>query len=208
MDKMNIRITFTEDVLGLSPSNKDIYREFIASKSEDASTVEEEVATIGVDGVVEKGKTVFPRTENGEPFLYDYQIKGFFKDTCGGLKRVKGTVSNGMTAYKKIIDKLIFPTPRQIVFQNYGEIGECQRPLRAQTAQGERVSLAISEQVNAGAYVEFTVEMFDGGLRKSLIEWLDYGKYSGISQWRNSGKGRFVWEELDDDGNVIGGNKK
>ena len=29
-------------------------------------------------------------------------------------------------------------------------------------------------------------------------EWLDYGRLNGIGQWRNSGKGRFVWEELSD----------
>ena len=34
--------------------------------------------------------TVFPRTEDGRPFLYDYQIKGFFKDACGCLSRVAG----------------------------------------------------------------------------------------------------------------------
>ena len=39
-------------------------------------------------------------------------------------------------------------------------------------------------------------------------EWLDYGMYRGLGQWRNSGKGRMVWEELDDGGNVIGGNAK
>lgn len=32
------------------------------------------------------------------------------------------------------------------------------------------------------------------------------GKFNGYGQWRNSGKGRFLWDELDKDGNVIGGN--
>ena len=39
--------------------------------------------------------TVFPRNENGEPVLYDYQIKGFFKDSCGMLARVGGKASQG-----------------------------------------------------------------------------------------------------------------
>lgn len=39
-----------------------------------------------------------------------------------------------------------------------------------------------------------------------MREWLDYGKWSGIGQWRNSGKGRFLWAELGKDGEVVGGN--
>lgn len=27
-------------------------------------------------------------------------------------------------------------------------------------------------------------------------EWLDYGALKGMGQWRNSGRGRFVWEEI------------
>lgn len=197
MKTMKVKLTFTEPILGTCPADEEVYRNFIAAKAPDASTLEEEVAAIGVDGVVEKGLTVFPRTDDGKPFLYDYQIKGFFKDTCGGLKRVKGTVSSGIKAYKKEIDKLIFPQPRQIAFEYDGEIGFCQRPLRAQTMQGERVSLAISEQIPAGASVVFDIELFSDNHEKAVREWLDYGKYSGIGQWRNSGKGRFTWEEVE-----------
>lgn len=31
----------------------------------------------------------------------------------------------------------------------------------------------------------------------AIREWLDYGKLRGIGQWRNSGKGRFEWEEIE-----------
>lgn len=196
MKQINIRITFTEPLLGTSPANEDIYRDFIGSKAPDAATVDDEVAAIGADSVVEKGMTVFPRDENGRPFLYDYQIKGFFKDTCGGLRKVKGTESSKIKAYKKEIDRLIFPEPRCIPIQFDGDVGECQRPLRAQTAQGERVSLAISEEIPAGASIEFSVVCLSDDHEKAVREWLDYGKYSGIGQWRNSGKGRFAWEEI------------
>lgn len=203
---MKVRLTFTEPVLGTSPANEDIYREFIASKAEDAATIEEEVAALGADAVAEKGMTVFPKLDDGTPYLYDYQIKGFFKDTCGGLRKVKGTVSSGIKAYKKEIDKLIFPEPRRIPFLGYDHIDVCQRPLRAQTAQGERVSLAMSEEIPAGASIEFEIVCLHPDHEKAVREWLDYGKYSGIGQWRNSGKGRYLWQELDADGNVIGGN--
>lgn len=207
MEKINVRITFVESVLGTSPANEDVYRDFIGTKAPDAATVDDEVAAIGVDAVVEKGKTIFPKFEDGKPFQYDYQIKGFFKDTCGGLRKVPGTKSSKIKAFKKEIDKLVFVTPRCIPIEFEGSIGECQRPLRAQTAQGERVSLAISEEIPAGATMTFTVNCFLKEYVDVVREWLEYGQWSGLGQWRNSGKGKFIWEELDDDGNVIGGNK-
>lgn len=208
MKQIKVKITFTEPILGTSPSNPDIYREFIGSKAKDAAGIEDEVAAIGADAVAEKSMTVFPRLDDGTPFLYDYQIKGFFKDTCGGLRKVKGTASEKIKAYKKEIDKLIFPEPRTIPLLFDGQIRECQRPLRAQTAQGERVSLAMSEEIPAGATCEFTIVCLCDEHEKAVREWLDYGRFSGIGQWRNSGKGRLVWDELDAEGNVIGGNNQ
>ena len=196
MKKITVKLTLTEPILGTSPTNPDIYREFIGSKSPDAMSVEDEVAALGADAVADKGMTVFPRLDDGTPFLYDYQIKGFFKDTCGGLRKVKGTASEKIKAYKKEIDKLIFPEPRTIPLLFDGNIRECQRPLRAQTAQGERISLAMSEEIPAGATCEFSVVCLCDDHEKAVREWLDYGRYSGIGQWRNSGKGRFVWCEI------------
>jgi hypothetical protein len=193
---LKVKITFTESILGTSPANEDIFREFIASKAPDADTIEDEVAALGVEEVTEKGTTVFPRNTEGLPFLYDYQIKGFFKDTCGGLRKVKGSESSKIKAYKKEIDKLIFVSPREIPFSDLTEIRYCQRPLRAQTAQGERISLAMSEELAAGCSITFEIECLCEDHADAVREWLDYGRYSGIGQWRNSGKGRFVWEEI------------
>lgn len=196
MKKLHLKITFTEPLLGTSPANDDIYRDFIGSKAHDAQSVEDEVAALGVDAVAEKGMTVFPRMEDGRPFLYDYQIKGFFKDSCGGLRKVKGSESSKIKAYKKEIDKLIFPQPRQIPVDFTGEMQKCERPLRASTAQGERISLACSEQIPAGATCQFDVVLLSDDHEKLVREWLDYGCLSGIGQWRNSGMGRFTWEEI------------
>lgn len=195
---MRVKLTFLEPVLGTWPSNENIARDFIASKAPDASTIEDEIAAIGADAVAEKGKTVFPRAD-GQPIFYDYQIKGFFKDACGMLARVKGTKSSALRAYRKIIDGLIFVEPRMIPIMVNGDIGECQRSLRAQTAQGERTGLANSEEIPAGSSIEFEVVFFDEKThREAALEWLDYGRMRGLGQWRNSGKGRFAWEVLKD----------
>ena len=208
MKKIKVKLTLMEGMLGTSPANEDVYREFIGSKAEDAATVEDEVAALGVDAVVEKGRTIFPRMEDGTPFLYDYQIKGFFKDACQMLSRLTGkdpetgkkkkavNESGKITAYKKVIDGLIFPQPRKIPIVFDGEIGDCQRPLRAQTAQGERVSLASSDEIPAGATLTFNILCLDENHIPAVKEWLDYGALRGLGQWRNSGKGRFTWEEV------------
>lgn len=196
MKEIKVKITFFEDVLGMSPANENIYRDFIGSKSPDAASVDEEVEALGAEAYTEKQMTVFPK-ENGIPFIWDYQIKGFFKDACGGLRKVKGSMSSKEKAYKKTIDKLIFPEPRKIFFEDFGTIGECQRPLRASTPQGERISLAISEEIKAGASITFSVVCLCDENVDLVREWLDYGKYSGFAQWRNSGKGRFTWEEVE-----------
>lgn len=87
-----------------------------------------------------------------------------------------------------------------------GDMGTCQRPLRANTPQGERISLASSETVPVGTTMEFTVQCMVDSHVKLIKEWFDYGELRGFSQWRNSGKGRYVWDELDKNGNIIGGN--
>lgn len=198
MKELKIRITFTEEVLGTSSNNPEIHDEFIASKAPDAPSRAEEVEALGVDEVVEKSMTVFPKLEDGTPFVWDYQIKGFFKDTCGALRKVTGSLSSKIKAYKKEIDGLVFVKERKIPFQNYGKIGECQRPLRGQTAQGERIALAHSETVPADSYIDLTIVCLKDDMMKAVKEWLDYGKFRGLGQWRNSGKGRFEWQEINE----------
>ena len=128
--------------------------------------------------------------------FWDYQFKGFFKDACGMLRNVDKTESKKLKAYKKKIDGLIFVEPRKIPIVFDGEIGNCQRPLRAQTLQGERIALANSETIPAGASCEINVVCLQDDLEDAVIEWLDYGKRRGMAQWRNSGKGTFTYELL------------
>lgn len=205
---MKVKITFCEEILGTLPNTEEVFREFIGAKSPEAMSIEDEVAALGADEVAEKGSTVFPRTNGGVPFLYDYQLKGFFKDACSMLARLTGKDDKGkklkavnesgkLTAHKKIIDGLIFVKPREIELHFDGEIGKCERPLRAQTAQGERIALASSESIPAGAWFECEIVCLNPEHEKAAREWLDYGELRGIGQWRNSGKGRFVWEEIE-----------
>ena len=207
MKKIKVRITFTEEILGTASGDPKLHEEFVASKAPNAQSMEEEVAALGVDEVVRNGMTVFPRDDQGRPFLWDYQIKGFFKDACSMLSRCGGKDSSGkkaevnesskIKAYKKIIDGLIFVNPRRIPFIFDGQVGSCQRPLRAQTAQGERIAIANSETVPAGAYIDVEIVLLNSEYEAAVIEWLDYGALRGIGCWRNASKGRFEYQILD-----------
>lgn len=196
MKTMKVKLTFTTEVLGTSASNPDIHAAYIASKAPDAPKREEEIAALGVDEVVEKSMTIFPRNEDGIPILYDYQVRGFFKAKCSALRKIPGTKSSKCKAFKKQIDELIFVQPRTIPLIFEGDVGTCQRPLRAETPQGARVALANSETVPAGTTCEFEVVcMLDEDIAM-VREWLDHGQWNGMCQWRNGGKGRFSWEEI------------
>ena len=203
METMRVRLTFIDDILGTASADPEIHRTYIASKAPDAPSKEEEVAAIGVDGVEEKSMTIFPRDEDGNPVLWNYQIRGFFKSACSALKPVKGSKSSGLKAHKKQIDLRIFVfsdandrSNRAIPFKINGDMGNCQRPLRAQTMQGERVALANSESIPAGSSVEFDIVMLEDNDKDLVKEWLDFGSLNGIGQWRNSGRGAFTWEEI------------
>ena len=100
MKEIKIKVTFIEEVLGTASNDKDIHEDFIASKAPDAPSREEEVEAVGVEEVIAKGKTVFPKDEDGCPIFWDYQWKGFFKDSCGALRKVKGTESSKLTDRK------------------------------------------------------------------------------------------------------------
>ena len=118
MKRMNIKITLTNEMLGTASADPEIHKTYIASKGPDAATLEEEVAALGTDEVAKKAMTVFPRLENGQPFMWNYQLKGFFKDACSALQRCKGSEmakeSLKFKAFKKIIDGCIFVEPRKI----------------------------------------------------------------------------------------------
>lgn len=197
MESLKVELTFTEKILGTANSNPEIHRDYIASKAPDAKTKEEEIEELGVDEVERKDMTVFPRMEDGRPFLYDYQIKGFLKNAARMLKKVPGTKVKGIKAHIQLIDGLLFIEERKIPLIFDGEVGNLQRPLRASTPQGERVALANSETCPAGTKITFTFLALNKEAESVIPELLDYGKLNGIGCWHNGGFGRFEWRYVE-----------
>ena len=233
-DRMKIEIMLNDKALGMTPSDPNALK-YVAKEADemdpygDPETQNERTITIWpkakfVDGnadgcfqlVNEAGcPMVDPEQCKQLPYIYDYQIRGMFKDACGLLSRAKGlNESSELKAYKKWIDGNIFVSPRKIAFnlpESYyddngvetatfvdGKLQTLARPLRTSGPSGERSAIAISEIVPPATTFKFEIVFTDPKLRAVIVEWLDYGLFRGIGQWRNSGIGTFMWRELDE----------
>lgn len=212
---LHVRLTLIEPQLGTRSARINLLRDYIISKGPNAKTREEEIADRGETEYEDDLTSVFERDSEGNPYIYDYQIKGFFKESMGALKKAAsagfdgGAACNKIRAHKKEVDLLVFPTPRRIPFNMHGlKVDTLSRPLRANTPQGERVAITNSEMVPDGSTLEFDVRVLKPDMADALIECLDYGKYHGLGQWRNARYGAFTYELFDDDGKLIQTNKE
>jgi hypothetical protein len=186
MERYHCTITFTEPLLGTVAKGEKPFA--TACEAQGVTPETDELET--VPPIEDKPATGFHQYE-GNPCLMNYMIKGLFKDTTGFLRKVRGTHSAHLQAYKKLIDGLIFVYPRYIPIQVEGEMGTLERPIRAQTPRGERVAIARSDFVPAGSRIEFELKVLDVITEETLREWLDYGADHGLGQWRNGGYGVF-----------------
>lgn len=185
-----VKLIFTEPLLGTVAKKKDIYTDYIASKA--PVPVEDEIETVPE---IEEVGTGFHLLD-GKPIIYDYVLKGFFKDACSMLRRQTDSESVKLKAHKKVIDGLIFVFPRRIPIDlNGGKLGVLERPLRAQTPQGERIALAKSDFAPEGSSIKIEIKILGKAVKESLLkEWLDYGALRGLGQWRNASYGRFEYK--------------
>ncbi len=191
----DITITFSNDLLGMLPNNKEIMRDYIVSKSPDAMSKEDEVASIGVTQYLEKGITVFPRDRDGNPGLFDYHWLGFFAEKCGYLRRFDDTLSAGFTAYKKEIHGGIFLADRfnPIILPEGFDIETFTHIVRTKPPTGPQINTpTTSELIPIGSKTTITVQVMAKTYIDLVKEWIMYGFKSGTGQWRNGGYGTFI----------------
>jgi hypothetical protein len=199
VEKYNMKAVFTEAMLATSPMDPKVYEQYIASRErKDADERGDEVATLPAGEIEKIGSSVFHRDETGL-FIFDYKLRGFLK---AAAEAVTGT--QGMSAYRSKINKWCFVSPRRIYLEEEtgGVVQEphdsIQRPIRAMTQQGPRTSVKRSECVKPGTFFVAQILILPLGQhemnKKRLEDWLSYGIFSGIGEWRTGSYGRFTYE--------------
>lgn len=200
-----LKLTFTSPLLGSSPSSPTVYTDYIAAKAEGAMNGDaaEEVNTLRKRTAREEEdetvkRTVFHRDELGRPCIYNYVLKGFFKAACSASKNRDDIkpVSGSLRNHKTHINNLVVVKPRLLTIRLVKPTAVLERPLRAETAQGPRVALAASEVVEAGASIECQVIILSDKMisEEMLREWLSFGEFQGLGQWRSGDWGQFTYE--------------
>ena len=191
------RLTFTDDLLGSTPLDEEVYSTYIASKAPASmqvnGTAQTELELLEEADI--KGRTGFLRDDQRRPLLMNYVFKGFLKEAWQACRQRPGALSVSMKAGKSKIDDLLFIQPRHVILRmppgGVESINE--RPLRAETARGPRVALAASEQLPIGTWCDVKIIVLAPQIitRELLSEWLDYGEGLGIGQWRSGQYGTF-----------------
>lgn len=194
----DVDLKFISPLLGTASTNKRIYRDFIATKA--LTTVNgnkphfpaDEVEMVAENDT--PGMTGFLRDEvTGRPVLAAHMIKGYLKNACQAMREMPNAKSAKLTSYRSKLNNFVFVSPRFIPIAYPGEITFNERPLRAETAQGPRVTLACSEQIEH-ASIAFTLRVIGDSITKEILqECFYYGQSMGIGQWRNAGHGAFVY---------------
>ena len=198
------KLTGMTRILAAQAANPDVRSEFIASKAASLAKGEEETARLPEENLDKKNLTVFLR-DDGKLCLSDYVIKGFLKEALGALKSQIG-IANCATK----IDNYVLVEPAYLHIKKNGEAldnpdGVLERPLRAMTMQGPRVSVTASEKVDAGWELEFDLTLLENpatpksrALTFDVIDAaMEYGSFKGLGQWRNAQNGRFTFETCD-----------
>jgi hypothetical protein len=158
-----------------------------------------------------KGTTVFfkDKAHSNFPMIGDHMIYGFLKAASEALVRAlppgapkkQGVVLQSSSYTQSIINQHVRCDREFITFdkdiERYedGTPNYAQRSIRAMTPQGPRISLMKSEQVGAGAKLNFILRVLENSPlnEEALRKMFDYGECTGLGQWRNSGRGSFTY---------------
>ena len=103
-------LTLTNRMLGTLPKDKDTYAKLVASRAPTPDLTEEELAELPEETRDNRGWTTFP-VKDGKVCIYDYQVRGFFKEAGDTLRLLGSTAFKG---FRTKVDKFLFVHPRHI----------------------------------------------------------------------------------------------
>ena len=216
-----VKLNFISDILGTAPSPELLKLDFfkmIGKKAlKDAKKLEEETEGLSTEAYTEEDYKVsksseeeksneitqitYFRKDNKGIYLPNFMVKGFLKAAAQALKE-----QINLPNPRAKIDRYVFIFPNKIYLYRNGNVlkkhkDEYIRPIRAMTPKGERTSLVSSERIEASEDNPVITDEIRIVLIKNkeidlkkLKKMLEYGFYSGISQFRSAGFGRFKWE--------------
>lgn len=188
-NKYELVFELMEPILGTIPKDRKVFENFVMDQGKtqmDKDRAAEDVERVPEE-VESRGWTGFYENDEGHPILMDYQFKGFLKNAGNILKeplKIKNLRSH--------IEQTVFVNPRWIELAEKPD-DVLERPLRAMTMQGPRVSVMRSDMINPGRQYILDLQVLEGGkvTEEALRAILSYGELSGLLQWRNGGYGRF-----------------
>lgn len=147
-----------------------------------------------VEELVNRSTGFFRIDDTGHPHIPCWVIKGILKESCGHLRRDKGTKSAKLRCYKSVINGDILIDEDFIPLELAGPLTWIERQMRGWTPQGERTALVRSEVAPAGSKVTLHLAVTGTSVTLDMLrEWLDRGQITGMGQWRSAGWGRFVY---------------
>lgn len=244
--KWSVKLLLLEDMLGTVPKDRKVFSSYLKQKAREkmekdgtqgkpladgqeatATAIAErlDVEEETLAEVEERGWTGFFTDAEG-PYLLDYMVRGFLKESARAVKQwppvglgaaedeeeeedeaedkeakpKKKAAKKGLPI-KQLQDRFsryLFVTPRRLRLPKVGEEDVLERPLRAITMQGPRVTVVRSDIVKAGAVIDFQLSLIRGsGLSEECIRGvMEYGLFQGLGQWRSGGFGRFQIESM------------
>lgn len=183
----DVKIRFLEPLLGTVAKDPEVYARYIASKAPSRELAEEEISFEQLRADIENSGWTGFHTDDKGVFLYDYQVMGFLKESANIMKSQLGIAN-----LRAKVEMYCYVQPRRLYLN--GSLGDpLERPLRAMTAQGPRVTLVRSDTMPEGTTVGFRILLLDNKevTPDVLQELLAFGALRGFGQWRTGGFGRF-----------------
>ena len=219
--EVTVRITFTNDVFGLTPNNPEMYSQFLAikadksTKSKDPSkiaeahaeyikNIEEEIGALVVadnlEDALDKGTTIFPKDKDGNPGIWRYQWKGYIKEKIQAALYRRNPMISAIANWRSGVSNDLFIVDKfNVIHMPEGqEITLDQRPIRFKDSMGQQISaIASCEVVPAGSWTDVTFKVYRAGWLPVIKYCLDKGIEAGTGSRRCDGQGTFTYEVIE-----------